>query len=230
MPVTKWDVPIEEAIGLVAAIQEAAELDDILFRILDLGGASRPYVFATHVLDAQSYAARGKSGYIPEDAGRGAERFNDHTWTQMDMCETPWPYDDNYFDVIWCTQTIEDVRDPIGVLREMSRIGKTGYIQTIDRNFESLRNAEDPSYAGYVHHRWLIEPDKDRLQFTQKYPLIHVDPSLAPPQTGNKYLSIWWTGDIIGWELTFLSRQAIVDYFKQYVEKLSPTKEVEENQ
>lgn len=220
MPITKWDIGVEEATAIVAAMQDAATIDNMDFRILDAGGAVKPLVFATHILDIRSYSDRAKSGHIPVEASRGAERFSEDTWLQMNMCETPWPYEDNYFDVIWCTQTIEDVRDPIGVLKEMSRVGKVGFLQTIHRNFESLLNVEDSNYAGYVHHKWLIEPDDDKLRFTFKFPLIHVEESLRPHQTGEKYINLWWVKDIVGWEHIPLSREAIVAYFEDYKQEM----------
>ena len=220
MPITKWDISIEEATAIVAAMQDAAAMDSVDFRILDVGGAMKPLVFATHVLDILPYHDRAWSGHIPVEAGRGAERFSDDTWLQMDMCETPWPYEDNYFDVIWCTETIEDVRDPIGALKEISRVGKVGFLQTTHRNYESLLNVEDPRYAGYGHHKWLIESDEDKLKFTYKFPIIHVDESLRPPQTGDKYINVWWVKDIISWENIPMSREAIIAYFEDYKQGL----------
>lgn len=230
MPITKTDVSLEEAIELAAAMQEAARLDGREFRILDVGGAIKPLIFATHVIDILPYDNRAWFGHIAHvdispELARASERFNKDTWTSQDICVLPWPYEDDYFDFIWCTQTVEDVRDPLVVLREMSRIGKSGYVQTIDRNFESLKNAEDPRYAGYVHHRWFIEHDAGELKFTQKYPVIHVQPELAPRQTGIKFLSAWWVGDIVGNEHIAMSREAIEDWFKIYNDSLLPEAE-----
>ncbi|MHA2065058.1 MAG: class I SAM-dependent methyltransferase, partial [Candidatus Thorarchaeota archaeon] len=217
MPVTTWGVSLEEGMAAVAITQEAAEAEKKEFRVLDVGGAIKPLIFATHIIDILPHHNRAWFGHIaPGEVSRNAERFSADSWAQMDMCETPWPYDDDFFDIVWCTQTIEDVRDPIAVLKEMSRVGKAGYIETIDRNFESLKNAEDPNYAGYIHHRWFIEEDDDKLKFTQKYPIIHVDDKLVPLPTGKKFLNLWWTDDVEGYENIEMSREAILDYFRKY--------------
>ena len=41
----------------------------------------------------------------------------------------PWPFADDFFDFAVCTFTLEDVRDPIRVCEEMSRVAKAGYVE-----------------------------------------------------------------------------------------------------
>lgn len=222
---TKWEVSTEEAIEAVAALQEAAESSGDQLRILDVGGAMKPLVFATHVIDMLSYSNRAWYGHIPDAAGRGAERFSEETWLVHDLCEVPWPYEDNEFDVVWCTQTIEDIRDPIAVLGELSRIGKCGYINTIHRNFESQLDVNSPIFTGYVHHRWLIEPDGKRFRFMFKYPLL-LSSEYRPAPTGIKELGCWWTSDIAGYEVHLTSLQEIQDEFTNYAAGIQRTQGV----
>lgn len=228
MSKVKWNVAVPEAIQAVAAMQEAADLDKSEFRILDVGGAIKPLVFATHVIDILPHENRAWYGHIPGEATRSSERFSVETWVQQDICVTPWPYEDDYFDVIWCTQTVEDVRDPLVVIKEMSRVGKVGYLDTIHRNFESLINVESPHYAGYVHHRWLIVPDGDKLKFTFKFPQLHTLSEYRPIGTGERNLSLWWTGEVEAYEYIPMSIPEIDDYLLNYVEETQKTKQLQQ--
>lgn len=215
----RWDVPLEEAVQTVAMLQEAAEAEGQDFRILDVGGAIKPLVFATHVIDILPHYNRAWSGYIPGEASRGAERFTEDTWTQQDMCVLPWPYATDQFDFVWCSQTVEDLRDPIAVISEMVRVGKIGFINTVDRNFESQLNVESPNFAGYMHHRWLIERAEHGLQFTFKYPQLHLMPEYRPAPTGKRFLDVWWQGTLEAYEYIPMSPEAIHDFLFNYAEE-----------
>lgn len=214
----KWDVTVEEAVEIVAATQEAAEQENYPLKILDVGGAMKPLVFATHLIDLLPYYKRGTYGFIPNEAEYGTERVTEDTWTVWDICKKPWPFEDNEFDIIWCSQTVEDVRDPIGAIEEMCRVGKAGYLDTIDRAFESLKFQPAPYWAGYMHHRWLIEKDEDRIKFCFKFPQLSVLDRYTPMMTGVRNLSCWWTGEIEAYEYIPMSEQEIEDYLTSYVE------------
>jgi hypothetical protein len=98
-------------------------------RVLDVGGWFRPLNLATHVLDVQPYETRGTE---PVDPGN-AERFSASTWLIHDACLTPWPYPSDYFDFSFCSHTLEDLRDPIAVCRELMRVSRAGYIEMPSR-------------------------------------------------------------------------------------------------
>lgn len=102
--------------------------------VLDIGGWTRPLARADYVLDYNSYETRGKMGYI----GDGPERFNKDTWIVHDICShKPFPFKDKQFDFVFCSHTLEDVKDPMWVCSEIIRIGKRGYIETPSRWIES---------------------------------------------------------------------------------------------
>jgi len=123
------------------------------------------------VIDGLSYDERGAlDGVAPRDE----ERFGRNSWTQLDLCERkPWPFPDNRFDYATCTHVLEDVRDPIWVCSEISRIAKAGYIETPSRVVEQSLGVEHPLYAGYYHHRWLVEAKDDCLLFRLKPHSLH---------------------------------------------------------
>ena len=73
------------------------------------------------MIDLMPYATRGLYG----PAAARPERFSEDTWVQQDICG-PWPFADDQFDFAVCAHTLEDVRDPIVVCDELSRVAQGG--------------------------------------------------------------------------------------------------------
>ena len=97
-------------------------------RVVDVGGWAAPLNRADWVLDAMPYATRG--GIEPAGVGPGPPRFGEETWIERDLCDrAPYPFEDDFFDFALCTFTLEDLRDPVWVCEEMSRISRAGYIE-----------------------------------------------------------------------------------------------------
>jgi SAM-dependent methyltransferase len=142
-------------------------------RILDVGAWGAPFRPATHVLDVMPYETRGvMGGYGPEP-----ERFSADTWTRRDFCDRePWPYEDDFFDFSLCVTTLEDIRDPIWVCSELSRVSKAGYVEVPTLFAELIYNVEgNGTWLGHEHHRWLVETAGGELVFTHKPHSIHHD-------------------------------------------------------
>jgi len=147
--------------------------------VLDIGGWAHPFNRANYVMDAEPYETRGyynrtfakRNPYPP--LGGTVEYFTADTWIQRDICEkTPYPFKDKSIDLVICSHTLEDIRDPLWVCSEMIRIGKAGYIEVPSRGWESCRGHE-PGITGLSHHRWLIDIEENGLRFTQKFHKIH---------------------------------------------------------
>jgi hypothetical protein len=68
---------------------------------------------------------------------------------------------------------LEDVRDPIWVCAELQRVAKAGYIEVPSRILEKCLGVENPTYAGYVHHRWLVDISGNRIAFFMKPHDLH---------------------------------------------------------
>ena len=140
--------------------------------ILDVGGGDQPLELATHIIDIQPFKEDGTYRYGKMGPHKAA-RFNKDTWVQHDICSYPWPVKDKQFDFVWCTQTLEDIRDPIGAIKEIMRVGKAGYINCPGKLAELMSPiSEYPgsnSYNGYWHHRWLVSIKKGILIFEQKH-------------------------------------------------------------
>lgn len=158
-------------------------------RVLDVGGLEKPLRAATDVLDLYPYPMRR----VDEGRGELPERFTQDTWIQWDINEIPWPMASHLFDYVWCCQVLEDVRDPIGVCREMQRVGKAGFISTVHRSYESSTVQYD-GVVGYHHHRWLIEadPEANEITFTWKTPILQHRADLRPAKAQDWLLNIAW--------------------------------------
>lgn len=137
-------------------------------RVLDVGGWYSPFNRADAVIDFMPYETRNRAGAV------GADRFPDERFTrdsyfQRDICgPDPWPFADKEFDFAICSHTLEDIRDPVFVCRELNRVARAGYIEVPSRLVESTRGVERPFYCGYYHHRWLCETEGTSIRFLFK--------------------------------------------------------------
>jgi hypothetical protein len=166
-------------------------------KVLDVGGGAQPFPRADWVIDALAYEDRASLGRL--DAGK--ERFGPDTWVQWDICDKrTWPFEDNSFDYAVCSHLLEDVRDPIWVCAELNRVAKAGYVETPSRVIEQSRGAEHPLYAGFYHHRWLVEQDQQGLTFRFKPHSLHSIKEAIVAEVGvwrdiapeYRYMSLEW--------------------------------------
>jgi hypothetical protein len=177
-------------------------------RVLDVGGWYLPLNAATHVLDIHPLSTRG-AALDPQNEAR----FSAATWHIHDACCAPWPFPDKYFDFSFCSHLLEDVRDPIAVVRELSRVAKSGYVETPSREREifakdrwaalSARVGRPPE-VGFYHHRWFVEAEGTHLRFLAKTSELLRDPRyyITRSSLGRKLseaesgLGIFWDGEI----------------------------------
>lgn len=199
-------------------------------KVLDVGGGDQPLRQATHILDIQEYPENMifRLGMMGVDSS--SPRFNKERWIVHDICEYPWPFKDNEFDYVFCSQTLEDIRDPIGACKEMMRIGKAGYISCPGKLGELMSPIntypDADKYNGYWHHRWLVSKKDDMLIFEQKHifafsmnwtdddtkRIIQEYPELGTTE-------MYWEDKLKSCEIVGLSpegaKQDLVDYFKE---------------
>lgn len=163
--------------------------------VLDVGGWAKPFARADWVADLLPYETRGLYG---EPVDPSAERFTHDTWAQFDICaRDPWPFDDGQFDFAICSHTLEDVRDPVGVCRELNRVAKAGYIEVPSRAEEQTWGVHG-EWVGWSHHHWLCTVDEDlaRIDFLFKPHLlglegVHFSAGFEAPQ---RIESFFWEG------------------------------------
>lgn len=167
--------------------------------VLDVGGGALPFPRADWVIDALAYEQRASLGRLEA----GQERFGPNTWVQWEICaREPWPFEDDFFDYAVCSHLLEDVRDPLWVCAEINRVAKAGYVETPSRVLEQSRGVEHPMYAGFYHHRWLVELDRQGLIFRFKPHSLHSLKEAIVAEVGvwrdiapeHRYLSLEWEG------------------------------------
>jgi ubiquinone/menaquinone biosynthesis C-methylase UbiE len=188
------------------------------YLVLDIGGWWQPFPRADYVLDAQPFHTRnqGKSPFT------GPERFTPETWIVSDV-NSMLPFKDKEFDFVICSHVLEDIRDPIHLLKEISRVGKAGYVECPSRFYESINGLEGRGYVGLYHHRWFVELDEGGLVFRHKPHSIHGSKDLSIPKKfrkrlteENSYISLFWNESIQGKELVELSMSIVNQELKEY--------------
>ena len=189
--------------------------------VVDVGGGAAPFPRADHIIDALPFEAAG----VGSDGTSGralamTPRYSRERWTQVDLCDRrPWPFADRAFDFAVCSHVLEDVRDPIWICSELMRIAKAGYIEVPSRVEEQSRGVENPTYAGYCHHRWLITKTERGLRFRHKPHLLHslddaVVADLSPGRRINPehaVISLDWRGTFEAAEDLEFDEQRIVE-------------------
>ena len=201
----------------LSRILERLGPDDV---VLDIGAWGRPYTRADWVMDLMPYETRGLYGRD----GPGPERFTADTWIRRDVCDRePYPFTDKQLDFVVCSHTLEDVRDPIWVCDEMKRIAKAGYIEVPSRLEEQSYGFQGP-WAGWGHHRWLIELRDERLEFVFKHHVLHNrDSDRFPPgfqqalTPEERVVSLWWEGSFDYGERVFTSAEELDPYLADFV-------------
>jgi len=190
-------------------------------RVLAVGGTHAVLNAATHVIDFVPYT----DGVDPVDP-QNARHFAVDNWVSMDLCARPWPFPDKYFDFSFCSHFLEDVRDPVAVLRELSRVSRAGYIETPTRAREIFMTTRHPRLAGWLghkieigfsHHRWYVESFHGQFRFLAKTAETTSSPDyvltrrelgrdLTEEESG---LGVFWSDRTEGQELLFQDSQEI---------------------
>ena len=192
--------------------------DDAL--VLDVGGWGKPFVRADVVIDQMPYETRGLYGFD----GTGPERFDAASWVQRDMCDhEPWPFPDRQFDFAICSQTLEDLRDPVWVCSELIRVAKAGYIEVPSRLEEQSFGVQGP-WVGWGHHHWLVDVTPASIEFVFKHHVMHGNPGAHFPAEFVTHLSddervqqLWWSDSFEYHERTFVDAPGLDGYLESYV-------------
>jgi SAM-dependent methyltransferase len=188
--------------------------------VLDIGAWGRPLTRADWVMDLMPYETRGLYGRD----GPEPERFSSETWIRRDVCDRqPYPFADKEIDFVVCSHTLEDVRDPIWVCDEMVRIAKRGYVEVPSRLEEQSYGFQGP-WAGWGHHRWLIDMVDGRLDFVFKHHVLHNrDSDRFPPgfqqtlRPEERVVSLWWEDSFAYRERVFVAAEELDPYLADFV-------------
>jgi Methyltransferase domain len=190
--------------------------------VVDIGGWAQPFTRANYVVDLMPYDTRGIFGTI----GTGAERFTRETWLNVDICSQPLPFADKSVDFVVCSHTLEDIRDPIHVCREMNRVARRGYIEVPSRRMESIWSLEHKGYPGYYHHHWLVEVEGDEITFRFKTPLMNSSWQYTFPRSYARRLApedrvswMFWDGSFRFREVVVLSEARVAEELAAFIRR-----------
>jgi hypothetical protein len=203
----------------------AASRESILSRladdavVLDVGGWAAPFARADWVIDIMPYETRARPS-----REEPVERFTSKTWLQRDLCDRePYPFADEEIDFAVCSHTLEDVRDPLWICAELNRIAKAGYIEVPSRLEEQSLGVQGP-WAGWSHHRWLVDVEDGQLEFCHKPHLVNVRASSHfPPEfwsaldPAERVQSIFWEGEFTCRERVFVEARELDRYLDGFV-------------
>jgi len=191
--------------------------------VLDIGGWARPFNRANYVIDIMPYETRGIFG----SDGPMKEFFSKDTWILHDISSRKsLPFGNKEIDYVVCSHVLEDIRDPTRLCSEIIRIGKKGYIEVPSRTMESIMGLEGPHYAGYYHHRWLIEIKGSEIIFRFKPHLLHSSWKFHFPRSYLKKLSeeervsyLFWENRFQYKEVIQISRLKVVHELEEFVRR-----------
>ena len=146
--------PYEPVLRMVTKIAKSSAASP---RVLEIGPGGAPFPAATDLVDWQDW---------PNLAGRSVHA--------LDINQDRLPYEDKSIDFVYCRHTLEDIYNPVGICREMNRVGRAGYIETPSPIAELVRGVEPGNHPwrGYIHHRSFFWNDDGVLTFVQKAPMI----------------------------------------------------------
>jgi SAM-dependent methyltransferase len=109
----------------------------------------------------------------------GATHFIDHIMVgpniiNIDICNDKFPWEDNFFDFVYCRHVLEDIQNPVACFKEIVRVGKRGYIETPSAIVEISRHVDraNQAFRGYIHHRYIFWNEANVLNCIAKYPCI----------------------------------------------------------
>ena len=105
--------------------------------VLDIGCGPFPFAEATIVCDR----FEGETVHR-----RGDLRTDGKALVVADVAHLP--FDDKFFDFVYCSHVLEHVEDPMAACSEIARVGKRGYVET--PNF--MKDALFCQAAGMSHH------------------------------------------------------------------------------
>ena len=170
-------------------------------KILDVGGWFQPFNRATHVLDIMPFETRHRQNAIDPEHD---ERFSADTWTMADACVAPWPFPDKYFDYSFCSHTLEDVRDPLVICKELVIFVKSRFFGL---NVALGRIPE----IGHEHHRWFVEVVENHVVFTAKdFRLMKHRGSIITRSDIGRKLNEIESGTYLFWENDFTYEEHII--------------------
>lgn len=172
--------------------------------ILDIGPSKNPIKSSTHLLD-----------YIDN-----SKIFPDKVFVCHDINKSEsLPFEDKYFDFIFCSHVLEHVDNPINLLNEINRIGKSGIIIVPTKLSDNLYSIDATKFNDvylndrYGHKFWFDYGKFSSIEISKRSRIIRRIPQNENElkklffEIPNFYeLCFYWEDDII---FNFLEKENI---------------------
>lgn len=137
LPGEKREAPVMSTWTYQNEVQEWDIRDDEL--VLDVGSGGWPFKRANHLADKYPEQTTHRTEAIARD---------ERPFHQVDLQKLPFP--DKKYDFVFCSHVLEHLDDPGRAIRELTRVGKRGYIEVPTRVSDVMFNfTRLPE-----HHRW----------------------------------------------------------------------------
>ena len=124
--------------------------------VIDIGSGDKPFWRADVFVDDLSLGnvQRASETKTIHDIGK----FVDANVEKL-------PFKDNAFDFSFCSHLLEHVENPGLVIKEITRISKSGYIEIPNGVIETVQP--------FVSHLWFVYRNKEKLIFVRKSKKMH---------------------------------------------------------
>lgn len=148
-------------------------------KVLELGPGDIPFTKATEFC-----------GHSLEEEKRLSGKYK-----VCDFSNQMLPYKDKEFDFVYARHVLEDLNNPVNLLKECSRVAKGGFFETPSPYVEIQTGieSEKSKHKGYHHHFSFIWTNGNEINILHKYPIVeHIEYNLdkefvKDPFTWNNY-------------------------------------------
>lgn len=163
--------------------------------VLDVGSGDKPHWRADVLLDRYIETTHGG-----QRSGTAKARISRPLF---DADAAAMPFGDKVFDVAICSHVLEHVPDPAGVVRELTRVSKAGYIE--------VPEAASAKILDFPSHLWWCRLEGDTLVFRakgsaafdadiagylQQSGLTKRMAKLLDSEFDHRVVGIWWTDTV----------------------------------
>lgn len=122
------------------------------------------------------------------------------------------------YDYSICSHTLEDLFNPVDVIKFLTQISKRGYI-AVPSKYNEFRKLYDNKYRGNAHHKQILDVKNDKIIIYPKFSFIETDErsELFINAGDGDELTIFWENDIecevFGNGVSFTSDSELISKF-----------------
>jgi hypothetical protein len=150
--------------SIVRGLYQLLDKKKIKEKIIDVGCGLGDQIFpnSTHILDKDLI-------FDPKDK----------IFIDFDLDFDVFQFEKGHFNFVYCRHTLEDIQNPQHAFQEITKLSKSGYIETPSPMVELSKYVdcfigEKLDYRGYIHHRYIVWSDykTNTIYFLPKLSII----------------------------------------------------------